>query len=102
MDGFQVLERIRANPLCQHVRVVVLTSSEAIHDVRKAYGLGANSFLVKPLEFENIRAFFTTLEAQLWKHDGPTVPVTIPSRTPPPNREIREPKDGDWPLISGW
>src|SRR5690242_13667165 len=79
MNGFEVLERIRANPVCHDLRVVVLTSSEALKDVSKAYSLGANSFLVKPLEFDNIRAFFSTLEAQL-SSKGDSAPV-MPKRT---------------------
>jgi len=53
MDGFQVLRWIREQPGLQNLRVVVLTSSDQLRDVNEAYKLGANSFLVKPLEFEN-------------------------------------------------
>jgi CheY-like chemotaxis protein len=52
MDGFEVLEWIRKQPSLRPLRVVVLTSSEDIFDVNHAYELGANSFLVKPLDFE--------------------------------------------------
>jgi len=51
MDGFEVLRWIRANPDVPGLRVVVLTSSEAIQDINAAYALGANSFLVKPMDF---------------------------------------------------
>lgn len=53
MDGFQVLTWIRQQPGFSALRVVVLTSSEDFGDVNLAYKLGANSFLVKPLEFES-------------------------------------------------
>jgi len=52
-DGFEVLRWIREQPGLKALRVIVLTSSEDIRDVNKAYELGANSFLVKPMEFEN-------------------------------------------------
>ncbi len=52
-DGFEVLRWIRQQPGLAALRVVVLTSSEDLRDVNEAYRLGANSFLVKPLEFEN-------------------------------------------------
>ena len=52
-DGFEVLRWIRQQPGLKGLRVIVLTSSEDIRDVNKAYELGANSFLVKPMEFEN-------------------------------------------------
>jgi CheY-like chemotaxis protein len=53
LDGFDVLMWIRRQPGFGNIPVVVLTSSDAIRDVNRAYALGANSFLVKPLDFEN-------------------------------------------------
>ena len=52
IDGFDVLRWIRQQPGLSALRVVVLTSSDHMRDVNEAYQLGANSFLVKPLEFE--------------------------------------------------
>jgi len=52
MDGFEVLRWVRQQPGLKTLRVVVLTSSDDIRDVNLAYQLGANSFLVKPGEFE--------------------------------------------------
>ena len=53
MDGFDVLAWIRRQPRLRTLRVVVLTSSEEVRDINLAYELGANSFLVKPLDFED-------------------------------------------------
>jgi CheY-like chemotaxis protein len=63
MDGFEVLRWIRNQPGFKSIVVVVLTSSEQIKDVNEAYALGANSFMVKPLDFEN-----TTSLARLIHH----------------------------------
>jgi len=52
-DGFGVLRWVRQQPNLAGLRILVLTSSDSLHDVNLAYKLGANSFLVKPLEFEN-------------------------------------------------
>jgi CheY-like chemotaxis protein len=52
MDGFEVLKWIRAQPGLRGLPVVVLTCSTEIRDVNRAYQLGANSFFVKELEFE--------------------------------------------------
>jgi len=52
-DGFETLRWIRQQPALKALRVIVLTSSEDIRDVNHAYQLGANSFLVKPMDFEN-------------------------------------------------
>jgi CheY-like chemotaxis protein len=57
MDGFEVVKWIRRQPCLAGLRVLVLTSSDSVRDVNLAYKLGANSFLVKPLEFED----YTTL-----------------------------------------
>ncbi len=53
LNGLEVLERLRASPELRHVPVVVLTSSREWIDVREAYRLGANSFVQKPVEFED-------------------------------------------------
>jgi CheY-like chemotaxis protein len=63
LDGFHVLEAIRANRDFRSVRVIVLTSSQEIKDVNHAYELGASSFLVKPLEFDNYEGLMRTLSA---------------------------------------
>jgi CheY-like chemotaxis protein len=45
--GFEVLERLRADEPTRHVPVIVVTSSQEESDVRRAYELGANSFVSK-------------------------------------------------------
>jgi len=52
VDGLQVLERIRANEHTRHVPVVVLTSSNQDQDMMRSYNLGANSYVRKPVDFE--------------------------------------------------
>jgi two-component system response regulator len=52
LDGLQVLEQMRANPLTSRVPVVVLTSSNAEQDMLRSYDLGANSYVRKPVDFE--------------------------------------------------
>ena len=53
MDGFEVLTWIRRQPGIRALPVVVLTSSSELRDVNRAYQLGANSFFVKELDFQN-------------------------------------------------
>jgi CheY-like chemotaxis protein len=48
----EVLQRIKSNPATASIPVVVLTSSKEEPDIRKAYELGANSYIVKPVTFE--------------------------------------------------
>ena len=52
LDGLDVLQWIRQQPDLREVGVVMLTGSDDMRDVNRAYQLGADSFLVKPLDFE--------------------------------------------------
>jgi CheY-like chemotaxis protein len=52
VSGLEVLRAIRAHPAFGAVPVVVLTSSSEDNDIHEAYSLGANSYIVKPVEFE--------------------------------------------------
>ena len=54
LSGFEVLERIRSRPDLSEVIVVVLTGSDNILDMNKAHELGANSYLVKPGDFQQL------------------------------------------------
>ena len=51
IGGLEVLKRIRENPSTRYMAVVVLTSSKEEEDVLRSYSLGANSFVRKPVEF---------------------------------------------------
>src|SRR5881397_1731684 len=52
VDGLQVLRRIRADERTRRLPVVVFTSSSEEEDVIKSYDLGANSYVRKPVDFE--------------------------------------------------
>ncbi|HGX92117.1 MAG TPA: response regulator [Candidatus Tenderia sp.] len=52
IDGLEVLRQIRANELTRNVPVVVLTSSNEEQDIVNSYDLGANSYVRKPVDFE--------------------------------------------------
>lgn len=52
VHGLEVLSRFKANPISQSIPVVVLTSSGEDKDIEAAYKLGANSYIVKPVDFE--------------------------------------------------
>lgn len=51
VDGLEVLQRVRADPRTKLLPVVVLTSSDEERDRLDSYGYGANSYVRKPVEF---------------------------------------------------
>ena len=51
-SGLEILQWLRQQPVLKHIPVIVLTSSKESSDVSRAYDLGANSYLVKPLNYE--------------------------------------------------
>ena len=61
-SGLEVLEWIRAQTGLKRLPVVVLTSSKEATDVNRAYDLGANSYLVKPVGFDSLLELVKSLE----------------------------------------
>jgi two-component system response regulator len=53
IDGIEVLRKIKSDERTKVIPVVVLTSSEEERDIVESYHLGVNSYVVKPLDFEN-------------------------------------------------
>jgi two-component system response regulator len=53
IDGLEVLERIKKDEQTKLIPIVILTSSKQDQDMRKCYDLGASSYIVKPVEFDN-------------------------------------------------
>ena len=52
LDGHEVLKRIKGDPRTSAIPVVILTSSAEERDVMRTYQVGANSYIVKPVDFE--------------------------------------------------
>ncbi|MBN4165109.1 UNVERIFIED_ORG: CheY-like chemotaxis protein [Pseudomonas parafulva] len=63
MDGLEVLETLRAIEHLRTIPVAMLTSSKMGSDLTRAYELGANSFIVKPVDFKEFVAAVTQLGA---------------------------------------
>ena len=71
-DGFYALAQLKAHPLLKQLVVIVLTTSSQTSDIRRAYEMGANSFLTKPLELAEFREMVTAF------HDHWLVKARIP------------------------
>lgn len=52
VDGLEVLRRLKQDDRTRSIPIVVLTSSREEPDIERAYALGANSYIVKPVDFE--------------------------------------------------
>lgn len=52
VDGLEVLKQLRANPLTALLPVAILTSSREEHDLIAGYKLGLNSYILKPVDFD--------------------------------------------------
>ncbi len=61
VDGMEVLKRIKADERTRTIPVVILTSSKEERDLVKGYGLGANSYIQKPVDFEQFRSTVKTM-----------------------------------------
>ena len=55
VNGIEVLQKIRADERTKTIPVVVLTSSKEDPDIKKCYELGVNSYVVKPVEFDEFQ-----------------------------------------------
>ena len=80
-DGFEVLQWVRRTPEVRRSLVVVLTSSNRQNDVDRAYELGANSYLVKPVEFDQMVHLIQRFEAY-WSEMNRTPTLHSALKTP--------------------
>jgi len=61
VSGLEVLRRLKADPRTQSIPVVMLTSSHEDQDIAESYQLGVNSYIVKPVDFEQFTEAMRTL-----------------------------------------
>jgi len=64
VDGMEVLKRVKGDPRTKTIPVVILTSSKEERDLVSSYNLGANSYIQKPVDFDQFRN--TVKEAGLY------------------------------------
>lgn len=65
MDGHAVLTAIKADPQLQTIPVIVMTGANSVADIDDCYRLGANSCIIKPMQFERLEEIVAAVE-QFW------------------------------------
>ena len=88
-DGFEVLQWVRSRPALRSLIIIVLTVSEDIRDANRAYELGASSFLVKPMDFQNSTALGDLIRTHwpLSNRAPETLPPPLTNRPTPPQKD---------------
>lgn len=81
LNGLEVLESIKKCDLLRTIPVVVLTSSKEQPDLKTAYELGANAYVVKPVVFEQFMEAVRQI-GQFWANLNETPPTASPSHHP--------------------
>jgi two-component system response regulator len=61
VDGIEVLRQVKMNEATRHIPVVIMTSSAEEKDMIISYELGVNSYVVKPVEFDNFAKAVSSL-----------------------------------------
>lgn len=61
MNGFEFIERFKKNENTRDIPIIVLTSSQLPDEIKKAYELGANSYVVKPTDHEKFEQTIAVL-----------------------------------------
>lgn len=61
VNGLEVLKTIKGDSHTKHIPVVIVTSSREESDVKKAYELGVNSYVVKPVDFDRFVSAMSSL-----------------------------------------
>lgn len=64
LDGWQVLEVLRAKPLYADLPVIMLTAKSQAEDVERSYGIGATLVMAKPYDGDRLLAMIETVRAQ--------------------------------------
>ena len=62
VDGLEVLKQVKSDPRTRTIPVVIMTSSKEERDLVASYNLGANSYIQKPVDFEQFRETVKTVE----------------------------------------
>jgi two-component system, response regulator len=74
LTGPEVLKRLKSNEVTKGIPVIVMTSSCQKSDIEECYGLGANSYLVKPIDFPSFQAMIIS-SSRYWLNYNTPLPA---------------------------
>ncbi len=79
MNGMEILKKIKSDERTRTIPVVILTSSRENRDVAEGYALGANSYIVKPIEFGSFSETITSLGLYwaIMNQEAPYIPNNL-------------------------
>jgi CheY-like chemotaxis protein len=78
LDGLEVLREVKSDETLRSIPIVMLTSSQDEGDIRTSYELGANAYIVKPVEFQRLAVMLSTLET-FWMDINQPPPQSVPA-----------------------
>lgn len=74
LDGREVLHTLRANKFWNSIPIIIFSTSNAPDDIRSAYQLGANSYIVKPSSYEGLKEIILNVQ-KFWLNTAALPPI---------------------------
>jgi two-component system response regulator len=81
VDGMEVLKQVKSDPRTRTIPIVIMTSSKEERDLVAGYNLGANSYIQKPVDFDQFRATVKSV-GLYWLVTNQPVPLHSGSELP--------------------
>jgi CheY-like chemotaxis protein len=88
MSGLEVLAEIKSEPRTRHIPVVLLTSSKLQEEMLRAYGDGANSFLQKPVDFDEFDELIKHVGLYWMRMNQHPGEITLVAEEPDPDSAV--------------
>jgi len=89
MDGFEVIERIHADPRLSNLTIIMLASDRWADDIAKTYDLGLGGYLVKPIRRSDLQQTISIALGRSKSSVSTSFPVPAPATTPQQGRSLR-------------
>ena len=61
LTGFEVLEKVKQDGPLRRIPIVIVSSSDRLEDINRAYELGANAYMVKPMDYRSVEHLFESI-----------------------------------------